>query len=193
MTKYKVMAGCLSIIALTVFCAIISNSMQPKENTEIPYGIVPLSKIATRISFSDSISSLSTLGMQVNSPKWLPTGFTPESAYVRYRSDKMDKYVVFTFSKSGTDKIETSELTIEVYPCESLPFDKNTTLWGKFIEINGLQAYIYDSAPVNIADYKVLYGDTARLVSIQIGSVNYLLRGVPAISMDEMIKIASSL
>lgn len=126
-------------------------------------------------------------------PIFLPNGLEPTAAYTVISNGKGGHIAIFVYSNKGLDKIENAELTIEVYPSEDLPFDPKSTKGGVFTTINGWKVYYNEEAPVGHEEYQQLYGPYARLISVYINGMNYLYRGAPPLTIQDMIKIVESM
>ncbi len=187
-----------SAIVLLVFVVVVQNyvaysSTLTTTATEIPQHSPAPMPTSSKTSFEAILSTTKSQGLKIYTPTWIPDDFKPTVAYGKINDGAVQGVLIFLFSAKGAENIDTAELTMEVYSSETLPYDPKTTSVGEFIKINGYDAFIYDKAPVALTEYNKLYGSTARLVSIQIGTTNYLFRGEPSISMEEMIKIVESL
>ena len=142
-------------------------------------------------TFSDVLQNYEKASIQVTLPTYLPKDLKPTVAY----SQNSDDYIgttLFLYSKNVIEEVSIAELVIEVRSLGNLPFDPEVSP-GTFIQLNGYEAYYNDKAAVGLEGYREKYGDTAILVSVQKGPVNYLFRAEPSISLDEVLKIAESI
>lgn len=146
-----------------------------------------------KVPFEVVVRSWSIRNVTLFLPTFLPNGLKPTAAYAVISNGKVGNIAIFVYSNKGLDKIENAELTIEVYPSEDLPFDFKSTKGGVFTTINGWKVYYKEEAPVGHEEYQQLYGPYARLISVYINGMNYLYRGAPPLTIQDMIKIVESM
>ena len=145
-----------------------------------------------KTSFNVVIRGWSERGVSLYLPTWLPPSLKPTVAWVKIIDGEVGGSAIFLYSGKGIDRIETAELTIEIYPAEGLPFDPETSK-GNFTEIDGWKTYYDEQASVGHEEYRELYGSYARLISVYIDGLNYFFRGAPSLTIEDMIKIVEGM
>ncbi|MBS7638292.1 hypothetical protein KEJ49_05340 [Candidatus Bathyarchaeota archaeon] len=147
-----------------------------------------------KVPFEVVVRAWSIRNITLFLPTFLPHDLKPTAAYVLIdKNGNIGNVAIFLYSNKSHDRIETAELTIEVYPAEDLPFDPKSTKGGVFTTIGGWKVYYKEEAPVTWEEYQQLYGSYARLISIYINGLNYLYRGAPPLTIQDMIKIVESM
>jgi hypothetical protein len=192
-TSIKIICSVPILVCFVILAqGFVTNSPSEIGSENLTHSIAPM-LTSSKTTFETVTNTMERQGLKVFLPTWLPNDLKQTVAYATIKNNSVQGVSIFLFSSKGAEQIEVAELTLEVYSSETLPFDPKTTSTGQFIKINGYNAFIYEKAPVSLPEYNKLFGSTARLVSIQIGTNNYLFRGAPSISMEDMIKIAESL
>ncbi|HUS77991.1 MAG TPA: hypothetical protein VM050_04950 [Patescibacteria group bacterium] len=132
-------------------------------------------------------------GMSLHLPTKLSGKLIPMGVWISCTDDnKYGDYGIFIYSAKNRTKIATAELVIEVRPGSVLPFNKESAL-GIFTTINGCDAYIQENALVGHVEYRKLYGNNSTILCIIIDNLCYWMRGMPQLSVKDMVNIASNM
>ena len=146
---------------------------------------VGLDSIVNATSFNDAVQSMKAKGTTVVLPKWLPNGLAPTKAYV-------GPVAVFVYSYKGIERIASAEFTIQI-TYGGMPFTSQPGDTGIFTKVGQYDAYYNDKAYVGWSEYIELYGPTSKLLVLHVGYINYWFKAIPAMSKDDLFKIAESI
>ncbi|MBS7631784.1 hypothetical protein KEJ47_09520 [Candidatus Bathyarchaeota archaeon] len=178
------------IISSTGFLLYLSNDLEQESPLSEGYTPPSLMDLGFAISFDEAKTNLNKIGFNLYLPSNLPDNLTPTVAWTT--STQRASYV-FVFSKSGSRNLETAELIMELIPSSSLIFyrEKETDI---LTEINGWEVFMCEDAYVGFKEYATKYGTQyAKLICVRIGSLNYLFRAEPSITMNELIDVVKSM
>ena len=150
----------------------------------------PFEYKASPVSVDELASAWSKKGLTLYLPTSIPEGYKLETIYAEKSGDNIGSLAIAVYSNSGDRKIASAELTIEIFPSQENTF---TTSGGDVERIQGYDAYIDAAAPVGWKEYNEKYGETAILLNLDIEGLNYLYRGAPTLSVEEMKTLAASM
>jgi len=201
MSKKILLAIMFLTAFVTVFCySYIILTNEGKDLSDIPVSIPPRSASriapfeykAKFISFEELIQLWNEKGIVLYLPTQLPKDLKPVGVWVEKDDDCVGSLAIFIYSKEGRDTIATAELVIEVFPTGGMPFTPQSST-ERFDKINEWQVYINEKAPVGWKDYHDLYGSYVIVLDVYIEPLNYIIRGSPILSMDDMITLVESI
>jgi len=150
----------------------------------------PFEYKASFVGIEEIASAWDKKGLILYLPTSLPEGYKLETIYAEKSGDNIGSLAIAVYSNSMDRKIATAELTIEIFPSQGNPF---TSSRGYIEKIQEWDVYIDVNAPVGWEDYNEKYGETAILFNLNIEGLNYLYRGAPNLSVEEMKVIVASM
>jgi len=185
----KIYLFTISVLILVSSVTLYSYVQGPDETISFDpiYAAEPegLDSMVNGTSFNDAIQSMQAKGTTVALPKWLPDGLTPTKAYV-------GPVAIFVYSYNGIERISSAEFTIQI-TYGVIPFNEQPGDAGIFTKVGQYEAYYNDKAFEGSSEYRELYGPTCKLLVLHVGNINYWFKSTPAMSKEDLFKIAESI
>ncbi|MEM2793214.1 MAG: hypothetical protein QW511_01010 [Candidatus Methanomethylicia archaeon] len=187
------------IIAVSLaYCITVgmqSLNQHTETNTRIVIGPVPFDKIAEEVDLDVVVKQWGKRGLTLYLPTYLPKGLKLTAIYGKVLNGEVGNIIIVVYSNTGTKKIYSAELTIQVVPLPGIPWYVTNSSKEKMMKINDLDVYLNTKAPYwdPYGEYSKKYGDYCIVADMQIGVLNYQYCFAPIFSEDEIVSILKSI
>jgi len=167
------------IIAVSLaYCITVgmqSLNQHTETNTRIVIGPVPFDKIAEEVDLDVVVKQWGKRGLTLYLPTYLPKGLKLTAIYGKVLNGEVGNIIIVVYSNTGTKKIYSAELTVEVEPLPSFPWRVTNSSEQKMIKVNGLDVFLDTRAPYwdPYGEYNKKYGHYCIIADVKIGILNY--------------------
>ncbi|MEM2755264.1 MAG: hypothetical protein QW563_05820 [Candidatus Methanomethylicia archaeon] len=163
--------------------------------TSIPHGPVPFDRVAEEVDLDVVVKQWGKRGLTLYLPTYLPKGLKLTAIYGKVLNGEVGNIIIVVYSNTGTKKIYSAELTIQVVPLPGIPWYVTNSSKEKMMKINDLDVYLNTKAPYwdPYGEYSKKYGDYCIVADMQIGVLNYQYCFAPIFSEDEIVSILKSI
>lgn len=189
--------GMIIIFSITYYVmmdgGLLNKHMETR--TMILHGPVPFDRIAEEVDLDVVVKQWGKRGLALYLPTYLPKGLKLTAIYGKVLNGEVGTIIVVVYSNTGTKKIYSAELTIQVIPLPGIPYHVTNSSKEKMMKINGLDVYLDTKSPYwdPYGEYSKKYGDYCIIADIQIGTLNYQYCFAPIFSEDEIVSILESM